>query len=193
MSRHHLAWIAILAAVFGSSTLLSQTAQALPQGNWVGSATCTVKTTGPGGYSDQQTHKWNIIAGSVKSMGAYTHYNYEWTVTGGGGNSVNTWQINSSSKKGYFQTHVDPNGKLHFEQVQSGGDLRGILVTPKSGGPTFPENIHETAFATIIVPATKVHYLQGQSKPIKVNGAVGFQQPAGSTTTKVCSWKFRLI
>ena len=90
MSGHRLVWIAILAAVFGSSTLSSQTAQAQPSGQWAGSATCTLKTTGPS-YSDLQIHTWTIgYPPFVTTLGAYTRYHYTWTVTGGGGNSTST-------------------------------------------------------------------------------------------------------
>jgi hypothetical protein len=191
MSGYRLVWIAILAAVFSSSTLLSQTAQAQPKGQWTGSATCTLKTTGPN-YSDLQIHTWRIgYPPFVTTSGAFTYYRYTWTVTGGGGNSTSTWQINGGSKiTGYFQTHVDPNGKLHFAQGSTGLDPFGIRL---SSFP-FRYNVFETDFPAIVVPATPhLRILQGQTKrPIVVNGPVGYQQPGGSTTKKTCSWSFRL-
>lgn len=122
-------------------------------------------------------------------MGAFTYYRYTWTVTGGGGNSTSTWQINGGSKiTGYFQTHVDPNGKLHFAQGSTGRDPFGIKLS------SFPFRyiVFETDFPAIVVPATLL-ILQGHTKkPIVVNGSVGYQQPGGSTTKKTCSWSFRL-
>jgi hypothetical protein len=194
MSRHHLAWIAF-AGMLGSSTLLSQSAQA--QGVWAGSATCTAKTSGPG-YSEQQTHRWTINVGKVNSFGAFKQYSYDWTVTGGGTNSVSIWKINGGAKGGFatggfFQTYVDLSGNLHFEQVPTGGDLRGILVTPRSGGASFPWNIHELELfpAPMIVSAKRAVSLYGTSKSAPTS--VAFQAPFGSTTRQVCSWSFRLI
>jgi hypothetical protein len=195
MSRHRLAWIVVLAGVFCSSTLLTQTAQA--QGVWVGSATCTAKTIGPNGpsgpygYSEQQTQKWKIVPGQVNAFAGFKQYFYNWTVTGGGANSSYTWNINGHAKGGYFQTYLDSTGKLHIQQTPSGGDLRGILLTPRGGGTPFSWNIWELELFPIMIVPGKASSIHGTSKTNPMN--VGFERPANSRTIQQCSWSFRLI
>jgi len=197
MSRSIPVTLAALAALLaGASTSLAPgPSRAAPADAWTGSATCTLTTTGPFSYQNQQVHTWKISPGAAQTQnGAARLYAYTWRDTGRGTRAGTVrWEIDGRGAGNIAFRTNQLNGALYIGiQGGAGVDSQGIRVIDTTGGNTrtYPAPAYEWPFSLITVRAGSTSVVAAPH-PVPVNGSVGFQQTGGSKTDAVCSWNFQ--
>ena len=184
----------IVAIIGGAAALIGSDTQAgvLLPARWTGTATCTLTTTGPYGYSDRQTNTWTIgVLAAQSQSGATRLYADEWADTGVGSKTSVSWTVNGHGA-GNIGFRTDAQGMLHIGLASNQlRDNTGITVRDASSPlvRTYSAPAYEWQFPAIIVAATQTDVVSAPMT-VPVNGSIGFQQPGGSTTAAVCSWNF---
>jgi len=172
----------------GAALVTSEVSAATLGTKWTGSATCTLTTTGPFGYSDRQVHTWALsLWSSPTPVGDTLVSTYDWAETGSGSKTGISWSINGHNTSSIgFRTN---NGVLNigFRSAPT-RDNAGITVTP-SNGRSYPAAAYEWQFPLITAPVGSTDVVSA-AHSVPVNGSVGFQQTGGSTTNAVCAWNF---
>ena len=112
---HRLTHVITLIATLTTAAVWDATAFAQVGPPWHGSATCTTDAlSNTASYHNHEKHTWDIVFPQVPSWtGSFLLYAENWTVTGNGGNSQNSWKTSGGSPGGQLAFRVDINNTLH--------------------------------------------------------------------------------
>jgi hypothetical protein len=172
-------------------------------GGWSGSASCTIAVTGPG-YQHSETQRWQV-AGPTTLRGSFRLVPSHWTDTGSGSSHVTqgdqtrdiTWTVKAAAA-GQFQFVVRASdGKLAIGQANAqlrvANGITGTQQVTIGGVAQTPGPVGLEAFETQLPPimvAGTSRSVSGSLPPTVVKGSFAPFQPAASTATKRCTWRF---
>src|SRR5262249_22508352 len=203
--------VTLLALASSALIALAQLAsaqQSTSQAPWSGWARCEINVSGQG-YSDKQTHTWQISSSASAISGAFRVYPATWSVVGGGsvqhtqGNQtlVAQWATNAQTVTAPLAVFVRASdGRMFIQarhaQTRAPRSVSGYQQVTINGKSQTPGNISaeafEWAFPVVEVSRPKPGdplVANGSSTPV-VNGKVGLMQPAGTQATASCTWQF---
>ena len=125
---------------------------------WTGWARCIVSVQGPG-YTDQQTHTWNLTGGTPTIEGAFRIYAGTWSVVGGGSlqrtqgtqTLVARWATNVQGMRSPIAVFVRASdGRMlisaRHAQLRASGAISGYQQITIDGKPQTPGQISSEAF-----------------------------------------------
>jgi hypothetical protein len=214
---HRLMRIAILVMVAGSAIALSgpiafgQPSKTWDTSSWRGSATCTVTaySLSHRDYTNQETHKWEIIPILWSSNSLYLYYWAKWTVTGSGRNADFSWTTNGLGwvilQFGVSSTAAPGigSGLLNIAEAEnSPNDLFGTTVQSNKDGSLSKVPVAEWQFPDVYAQPGAVNceragaavrcVLQGSPNPPlpPTTGAAFVKEPSDGTNFQSCSWDF---
>ena len=171
---------------------------------WSGSARCEVQITGPGAYTDQQTHMWTMSGGAPTRSGAFLVYTGTWSVTGSGSFSRTNgtqelrgeWTRRATGVSAPISVVVRASDghvliRRGSAQLRVAGAVMGRQIRTEAGKTTSSDIALEAFEWTF--PAIDGVDRNGQSVGMSagtVAGSFGPMQPAGSTVNASCAWSF---
>lgn len=174
--------------------------------NWTGSATCDITVTGPGGYSDTQTHQWVMTGAAPTHSGAFDYYPATWSATGRG--SFERSQ-GSQTLSGQWERSVAgmsapiamvvraSDGAILINaghtQLRAPGAVQGNQEVKLNGKTTSHAIISLEAFEYTFPAsqgAANATHVSGTKSESPV-GSFGPMQPGGSKVEVKCSWDFQ--
>jgi hypothetical protein len=173
-------------------------------GPWAGWARCQVDVQGPG-YMDQQIHTWTVTGGTPAIEGAFRVYSGTWSVVGAGSlqrtqgkqTLVAEWATTVQGMSAPMAVFVRASdGRMFIQarhaQLRSPGAVAGYQQVTIDGKSQPPGRIAAEAFESSfpLVDGTSTSTRLGGSSSPRVNGSVGYMQPAGSRGTASCAWQF---
>jgi hypothetical protein len=177
---------------------------------WHGSVTCTVTASSPSNrdYTNQETHKWEIVPAALTIWYIYMYYGYYWTVVGSGSDTDFTWTTNGQPGWGYMQFWVpEGRGTLHMTPQLNiaryydpptpcspgdcpSGDSSGTTVRSKADGKLSTAAVSELMYFPTIVAPQDSKSVQGNSSKT-INGSIFFKEPSDGINNVTCSWDFQ--
>lgn len=147
---------------------------------WAGQISCVKTVTGPG-YNHNETQNW-FVGGATQLQAGQTLYPTEWTSTGSGGDSAESWTVNATGS-GKLAVFSNAQG-INFARANSEITVfNGIHGTPTSY--TDDEFQFLPFLASGPTTAVDSHTYTGQPCDTPVT-------PGGSVCTVVCNWNLGL-
>jgi hypothetical protein len=210
---HRLMRTATLATVAGwAITLSAPTALGQTLDGWQGSASCTVTGHSPShsDYTNQETHKWEIIPATYPfdvPHGLLKWYWASWTVTGSGRSGHFSWTTNGGDGWLVLQFWLPSTSfpgigsTMNIAEVSgSANDSLGTTVRNEVDGTLSTAAVYELPFPTIAAAPGSTTVIQGSSSNT-INGSIFFKressgeksivEPDDGVNTVICSWDFK--